>query len=357
MGRFSFALDEAIIKAMQPRNLIKALRQGSGKAYFLVQEDPAGAVPILLRFMDEPISNDIQSNGTHANYLYGLLKLCPDFTVFERKLLETKRYSLRNQDLFEHRVELLGLFARDGFLQAMNRLVDLYRFFVKKIYLSKGDYPFYFFGDFESLLLALTIDGHTFIRVGKDMLRLMEEGRIEFADIDWYLMSQCMEYEQQWRDNSTFKTLYSLCKKDIALIKRQEKMREWTPKRPLSRSAAVSLKGLSEEEALEALPLFIKGASASDSSTILNHLKKLDYDYRRDLAHPAIMSIAHNERLSKRVYRFAYDRSFCSGCRKRIFFIMEERGFLDIQMLREACHDCDEEVAKTAANLLKLSQN
>ena len=342
---------------MKPRSLIKALRQGSGKAYFLVQEDPIGAVPILLRFMDEPISNDIQSNGTHASYLYGLLKLCPDITVFERKLLETKRYSLRNQDLFEHRVELLGLFARDGFLQAMNRLVDLYRFFIKKIFLSKGKYPFYFFGDFESLLLALTIDGHTFIRVGKDMLRLMEEGHIEYSDIDWYLMSQCMEYEEKWRKDPTFKALYSMCKKDIALIKRQEKMRKWTPKRPLSRFTPISLEGLSEEEILEALPLFIEGANATDSERIFKYLKKLDYDYRRDLAHPAIMAIAHNDRLSKRIYRFAYDRSYCSGCRKRIFFILKERGFLDAKTLREACHDCEEEVAKTAAKLLKLSQN
>lgn len=339
---------------MSSRPLVKAIRQGSGKAYFLVRDDLDAAKPVLLRFMNETISLDIQSNGTHAEYLYDLLKLYPDQTIFLEELLKTERYSLRNQDLFAHRVGLLGLFARDGYDLAKARLDEIYRSMKGMIYRFKGDFPFYFLGAFDDLLFAITYDADCFLKRGEELLGLMKKGLLEYEDVDWYLTSRCMDYEKEKGDDPLFQRLYKMCHKDIALIRDSEGA---LSRRKTPRAERVSLDGLSEEEVLEVLPLFIKGAKKEDEAIILNYLKKLDYDYRRDAAHPAILAITQNEHLTKKVYRFAYDHSYCSGCRSKIFFLMGERGFLDEQMILEATHDCEEDVAKIAAKILKQAQN
>ena len=339
---------------MSSRPLVKAIRQGSGKAYFLVRDDLDAAKPILLRFMNETISLDIQSNGTHAEYLYDLLKLYPDQAIFLEELLKTERYSLRSQDLFAHRVGLLGLFARDGHDLAKTRLDEIYRSMKGMIYRFKGDFPFYFLGAFDDLLFAITYDADCFHKCGEELLGLMKKGLLEYEDVDWYLTSCCMDYEKEKGDDPLFQRLYKMCRKDIALIRDSEGA---PSRRKTPRAERVSLDGLSEEEVLEVLPLFIKGAKKEDEAIILKYLKKLDYDYRRDAAHPAILAITQNEHLTKKVYRFAYDHSYCSGCRSKIFFLMGERGFLDEQMILEATHDCEEEVAKIAAKILKQAQN
>ena len=142
------------------------------------------------------LSYDLQSEGTRANYVYGLTRYFEDRDYFLIPCIEAYEKIPRRDDFrFAHITELLLRFAEDGSHLAKSALQRKYDSLLGVLIAKKSSRGYDFERDnFERICIALVSFGGADIiaKIAADMGRLFEKNpKYSAGDFDWFCFVIC----------------------------------------------------------------------------------------------------------------------------------------------------------------------
>lgn len=332
---------------MDEKDFKKYLACGLGRCYFELK-NCADKEPFRTVVLECCLVNpcyDTQSEGTRAEYLYGLLKLFNDDGYFLSPVIE--KFNGLEEEYgweFEHLCDLITEFAKDGNLDAAKTLDEMF----DKLYavlLDRKDFDGYDACrnrlERVSINLASIFDLEKFIKIAEDLGNLfLKNPRYSGWDFDFFYMQgeeffgkeRLKEIEKNESNSRALNEFFTSVNQALSPFKTTEKsqlVREYAPTNPNYDVEALTKKLYSVT--------FDKDDEGDWHEVVYDLLDSADF----------------GTRLPKSTLNFIYENSLCSCCRKRAVELMKESGFLTGEIRRECLCDSNADIRK----LFKLNNH
>lgn len=183
-----------------------AMQAGLGRCYLELKNNPEKREEFknsILWGITQELAYDTQSDGTMEEYMYRLINLYDDKSIFLKTLIrELKENDFYDTDWrFEHLIRLLSLFIKDNYPKALEALKDLYKKYFKKIDKSKREESIEAETDnniYSLICLALyEYDKAYLSKIADDMGNLFNNTNLVWEDFFWFFgdMEQISEKE------------------------------------------------------------------------------------------------------------------------------------------------------------------
>lgn len=319
----------------------KYLLQGSGRAVALANR--AAYRDEIVWGCSHMIAYDVQSNGTHSDFMYLVIRQADLQETCLAEILSTIDGSVGDTDLFRYQAELLALFLRDGYSAAGKKLFSMYEDFFKKL-VERREPPEeydYLRDDFEELCILLSVTEEYFLVCAEAVgTLLLKSDLFEREDFITFLSCTAEKFD------GALEKCFRKGKEGLLSRELEKFVSEYREEKKTSvNQGGFFAGGKNSAKARE-------GENGLFDEERVRKIKALPVTFDDETDWHGVQSdCLRRANVPDELLLHIYESSFCSHCRAKAFRLMGERGILTDSLLAEGLLDADEAIRKEAEKI------